>query len=78
MNAPSDKVKSLGSYGDFDVCPKKIHPPTPEIEGGENSPVPHFLAFFFSFLGFIDPSGQIKNIFIFFKYHILFVNTLVN
>ena len=49
MNAPSDKVKSLGSYGHFDVCPKKIHPPTPEIEGGENSPVPHFLAFFSHF-----------------------------
>ena len=49
MNAPSDKVKSLGSYGHFDVCPKKIHPPTPEIEGGEYSPVPHFLAFFLIF-----------------------------
>ena len=74
----SRQNKSLGSYGHFDMCIEKIHLPTPEIEGGENSPVPPFFGFFFSFLGFIDPSGQIKIIFIFFKYHIMFVNTLVN
>ena len=35
-----ETVKRLGSYGHFDMFFEKIYPPTPEIEGGENTPPP--------------------------------------
>ena len=36
-----ETVKRLGSYGHFDMFFEKIYPPTPEIEGGENTPRPY-------------------------------------
>ena len=35
-----ETVKSLGFYGNFDICSEKIHPPTPKIEGTKIPPAP--------------------------------------
>ena len=56
----SRQNKSLGSYGHFDMCIEKIHLPAPEIEGGENSPVPPFFGFFLIF-GVYQPIRSNKN-----------------